>query len=260
MSALLLNGVSAAAYGFTLAEATGWVDLPACQTPTTPIPGRQGVTVLGPTQEQSRTLTLRGHVRGTTATQQRAFVDALKLALCAVPVSVILPDHPDRFYLAVRASATLTPASRGSMVATTQPIDITLTVMDPYAYDVALTTVNVTGASAYTAIPLGTAPVRPKFTMSGPNANPLRFYLVSDTVVTTFMTLRVGGTLGSGDTLVVDHEAQTIRKNGVNVLALLQEGDFFQIDPAAHIVGGQPPRVVAEGAMPFTVTYRKAWR
>jgi len=96
-------------------------------------------------------------------------------------------------------------------------------------------------------------------TKTGPETTAIELDLYTyDSAIVTSMHL--SGTLGSGDTLVVDCDAMTITKNGVNALALLTSGDFMKLDPAlGNFALSHWPQIAMTGTA-GTVAYRKAWR
>jgi phage-related protein len=136
-AALLINGVDAETYGFTLAEAPGWSDMPARAVVTAPVIGRQGVKDLADPQEQPRKLSLSGTLRGTSVADARTKLDALKIAFAAKTIQFVFADQSTRFVTG-RLDSFNSPPLVGSMVQSTLHVDATFVCTDPYFYDALL--------------------------------------------------------------------------------------------------------------------------
>lgn len=255
---ILLNGSDmGTAYGFRASRPAGWADAPPRTIQTTPLLNRAGATALQRPQEQPRKLTIAGSIIGSSVSDRLAKADALKAALSSASgVQLVFPDMPNR-YLTVFLDTFTVNATVGAVFAErTVFVDIGLTAYDPYFYDSTLTTV-ASGAS----IALGTAPSRPVITVAGASSFSLNFYIVDTPAGNDLRDLALTGSTIAGDTLVIDCDAMTITKNGVNALASLVGGDFFVLDPALAIFQASPaPRFYANGNTNATMTYRKAWR
>jgi phage-related protein len=128
-----------------------------------------------------------------------------------------------------------------------------LTALDPLSYDIAQSTIAIG-----TRLPLGTGPIRPIVTISGASVNPIISLFNTAGVVVASITITITTILG--DTLVVDMDAKTVKKNGVSSIASVTAGDFFSIEPADQVnFGGAGPWVgTTSGA--GDVRYYKSWR
>jgi phage-related protein len=142
------------------------------------------------------------------------------------------------------------------MISSTLALEIGLTMLDPYAYDVTATTVGGTGNHS---LPLGTGLTRPRITVAGPVTGPITFGYYAHGALQA--ALVISGNLASGDTLVVDCDAMTVIVNGTNALSRFAQGDFFVIDPVRDddaVFGWPFMNMNPNDAM--TVEYFKAWR
>lgn len=260
---LTLNGKDArATFGLILAETPGWLDAVPTRYPTTAIPGRPGVVALAGAEDGPRKLTLRGVVQGTSASDCRAKLDKLDAALRAKAVTLSFADLPTRQYTAQLDGIVVDPAA-AALIADTLPVTISLTCLDPYAYDVAKTSLATATNNAAFAMAQGTGVVRPVFTINGPATNPTLTF--KDATATVFGSMGFTVTLIAGDKLVIDCAAMTVRLNGVNRLDTLTSGDFIAIDGAIHADFLAPnwptvtPAGLGAGGL-LQIDYYKAWR
>lgn len=255
--------IDIATYGFTLSEAPGWLDLPPRQTPSAPIIGRPGAKELTVAQEGPRKLTLRGTVRGATAAVARANVDALKLALLAKPLSLSFADNPDRHVFVSLEGFTSQPLPNalGGFVQENLQIEATLVAYDPLSYDNSLTVVLMPAGSSTPFLVPGTGPIRPLVRISGASLNPVLLVLgtngygIGSPIGSIGLTITTAG----ADTLEIDMDAKTVRKNGVSALASITAGDFITIEPNDPLVR---PLGAFMGANSGggSVRYRRSWR
>lgn len=254
MSQFYFNDVAASAYGLVIGTVTGWLDSPAVSVPTAIIPGRAGATVSGTAREQTRAIGMSGYVRGTNPADVRAKYELLKVATRTGTVKLAMPDGRARHIYAVRDSI-IAPSVVGQFVQKDLPVDMKFTAFDPYFYDDSLSSVV-----APAALPMGTAPVRPVLTMTGTSVTTPIFTLRDYAGVIVGQMTFASLVLTSGDTLVIDCAAKTVRKNGVNVLSFLTAGDFLKIDPAVHAnFSASSWPYVTVNATGLTTTYRRAW-
>lgn len=253
MADLKINGVLASVYGLVVGEVTGWLHAPPQQTQSVVIPGRAGETELAPTQAGSRSILVRGYVRGSSPSDVRSKFDVLKLATRGL-VRLSVPDGLAR-HIDARCDTFDPPAVSGQFARKDLQVDIRFTARRPYFYDDTPQSIadNV-------ALPLGTAPVRPVITATG-ITGPGVTLTILDSDDATVGTM-VFGTLiiTSGDVLVVDCENMTAKLDGVNCLADLTAGDFFELDPAAIADFGTAdwPKIQVSGGS-ATIAYSKAW-
>ncbi len=244
---MIINDIDASAFDFTLAESPGWLDSPPVQTPSAIVLHR-GHRPLGTGIELPRKVTLRGLIRGTTAAEARENVDLLKLALSYPPARVTFDDHPDRYYSLRLDNFNAPPAPQGSHVVAALRVDIAMTAIPPYAFDI-----DETEVSGNAALPLGTGPIRPVITLAGA-ADPVVSLRDKDGNVVTVIALTASGTI------VIDNDALTITDDGVPNMASLDGGDFFVIDPADPRFHGAGPTITATGVSSYTTVYRRSWR
>lgn len=254
---LMINGVAAfAGYGIVVADIQGWLDGPQKENQRGLVPGRAGKILLRSAQEMERPLTIRGLVRGTTASDVRTKFDTLKHALEGTTVKFAMPDGAGRhIYAAVELVSS--PVEAGQFARKDLPVEIRAVADAPYFLSDALT--SVAGGAA---MPLGTAPIRPLLSLTGAAATgitlTLRNNLVATVATLSFPTL----TLTGGDVFVVDNDLMTAEKNAVNQLALLSTvSDFFLVDPKLHAdypTSAWPSIISNVGTL--TVSYRRAWR
>lgn len=253
MARFLFNDVPASVYGLVIGDVTGWLDSPNTQTPTVTVPPRAGTVQISDTREQPRAITMRGYVRGSSASDARTRYENLKAALRTSRVKLSMPDGRNRHINAVRDSL-IAPSIGGQFIQRNLPVELRFTALDPYFYDDSLTSV-----AAPNPLPLGTAPVRPVLTLTGATVTGPVFTLrdFNDVIVAqmTFAALA----LSPGDTLIVDCDAMTAKKNGTNVLSNLI-GDFFKIDPTIHADRANTDwPYITVNATGLTTSYRKAW-
>lgn len=244
---MIINDIDASAFDFTLAESPGWMDSPPVQTPSAIILQR-GPRALGSGVELTKRVTLRGLVRGATAAEARDNLDLLKLALSYPPVRVTFEDRSDRYHSLRLDSFNAPPSAQGSHVVSALRIDIAMTALPPYAFDIDET--EVSGAAP---LPLGTGPVRPVITLSGAS-NPVVSLRDKDSNVVTAIALTASGTI------IIDNDALTITDDGTPNMASLDGGDFFVIDPADPKFQGAGPTITATGVASYTTTYHRSWR
>lgn len=245
---MLINSVNARTYGFILAEPPGWLDMPPVQTPSASVLQR-GPIVLGAQTVLPRRVTLRGHVRGSSASDVRTKLDSFKLALSYPPVKIVFDDSSTRYHSLHLETFSHPPLPQGTFLAKDLRVELTLVAYSPYAIDLSDTVISGTSA-----LPMGTGPVRPVVTLSGAS-NPVTHNLRDkDSNVVSSMVIAAAGTI------IVDHDAKTITDDGVLNLNALTSGDFFVIDPADPKFQGAGPSITSSGASSHSTTYKKTWR
>jgi phage-related protein len=256
MVGLLINGVDSESLGFTLAEPPGWLDMPVRDITTAPILDRAGVKALASPSEGARRLTLTGTVRAITAALLRPKIDALKLALLASPLTLVFGDNSTRKVTASLTSFTTRSVQDGAFVQEGLLVEVVLSALDPYSYDTVLSNNGFTSANR---MPLGTGPVRPLITLTDVVTNPVIELYNKAGVLQGSLSLAITDIVG--DTLEIDSDAKTIKKNGVSVLSAIAAGDFFIIDPADQTNYGAPgPYVSGTGFGGGSVSWYNAWR
>lgn len=246
---VLINTVNASAYGFTLAEPPGWLDAPSLQTPVVPMPyvPNRGPLVMGASIIQAKRVTLRGHVRGSSAANVRLKLDGLKLALAVSPTKIVFDDALTRYHSLYLESLVVTPRAQGSFRAKDLRVDMSFLAAPPSALDVTETTI-----ADDAPLLLGTAPLRPVVTLLDADDPVLTLRDKDGNAVTSLFLF------GSG-TIVVDHDTLTITVDGDADMAAIDSGDFFVIDPSDPKYGGSGPTITATGVSSHSTTYRRTW-
>lgn len=256
---LTINGTDVATLGFRLSSAPGWLDLPGRVTPSAQRPSRAGAQITGPVVEQPRRLTLNGVVDGSTDVIARTNLDALRaLILKTQPAQIILPDNASRFVSGYLEQHTTDVGIGPSMIARTLRAKLDFNLLDPYAYDVALTTVAGTAA---TAQPLGDAPSRPKFTITfaGTVAS-VQIFVTNAANTVTYGSITLTGPFTAGQVLVVDMDPLTVTLQGISRLDLITAGDFFALDVATMGDYATSTWPTFRSGTAGTLVFRRAWR
>ncbi|MFL5580108.1 MAG: phage distal tail protein [Gemmatimonadaceae bacterium] len=260
-----INGTDPrAAYGLVVEQVTGWLDAAQEKYPSVRLPNGYGEALLSTApQVEARRLVARGVVRGSSAADARAKLDALRALFTKgrgkTPLAVVLDDAATRQYNAVCESFAAPPPP-ASTIARDLPVEIALVCPDPYAYDTAQTS---TGITATTAMPLGTGPVRPVITLTftAATVNPqLQFFEAVGS--TTIGLVGATGTFQTTDTIVIDCARRTLTLNGLPRIDLLL-GDFPLLDVATqgdYATSAWPRAVRNLTTFAATVAYAKAWR
>lgn len=253
MQALLINGVSAESLGLTVAEAPGWMDMPARDVATAQILGRPGLKALTDPSEGARRISLTGTVIAATAALLRPKVDALKMALLASPLTLVFGDNATRQVTAVLTAFTTKSVPQGAFVQEGLNVEAVLSALDPFAYDLAQTVVAFGDR-----MPLGTGIVRPVITITGASTNHATTLFNRSNVAIASLSLSLVTLVG--DTLIIDMDKKTVKKNGVSVIGSIVAGDFFEIDPTdqANFGGVGPFLATSSGDGP--ISYYRSWR
>lgn len=245
--------------GLLVDRLAGWTTSPWRSWSRLEIPGRPGaLKAVSEAREEILELRITGAVEGSSVSDARAKLDAIKALLTAAPIRVITPDAVTRFVLADLGQVTPDPYGP-SFRQRKLPIEIVLTAHDPYRYDL-VDTAGSGGAVVRIACPLGTGLVRPLLTIAGPATNPV--LTLRDWAGTSVALMTFGATtLVAGDNLVIDCSAGSIAKNGSALMSALTAGDFFRLDPLA-IADRDKARwpTVETNAGTLTVRYQRTWR
>jgi phage-related protein len=253
-----INGTQDSALGFLVDLEEGWRsgDL---RFVTAEVPRRPGLVVMDATPaEKARPIVLTGVLRGTSTSDALAKYRTLLAVAKPYMLSTLVFDDDTtkerRAYLtgwAKAKQAAVMASSLYTVSLTFDPID------QPYWYDVSDQTVSGI-VNSDTAIPLGNAPSRPVLTITGAT-NPTVTYKDSSAVSQQTMTFTG---VGSGDTVVIDLAALTVKLNGAANLSILTGGQItWTLDPISHGVyatSSWPTLRVSSGSM--SCVYRRAWR
>jgi phage-related protein len=250
-----INGIDASTYGFVLGSAQGAADAPSRQTPRANI-AKRGSRAVGRSIHLPRRITLNGTVRGSSASVARNRLDLLEMALSTEPVRLIFDDHTDRHIDALLDSFAVPPREMGSAITKVFSVGVVLTADDPFFYD---TSETVSSSS----VPLGTAPTRPRITLTPTVAAPPWFIDLKNYAGATVATMTID-IAAAGETFVIDADTQTLTKAGTSILDKLS-GDFFYIDPAilADYPNSSWPTIVGrsiDSGGTLDIRYRRAWR
>lgn len=259
-----INGTAGASLGFFPIDIVNWRD---CQLryQSVVIPRRAGVTVTEPeADEPAQEITLRGAIRGTSQSDVWAKWDQLvakssetTLTLPGGEFASLRFDHDATREKRVKLTQVTKPVQAHVLHTRTWYLDValTFTAFDPHWYDTSNQQVTGIGNSDV-AIPLGTAPSRPRLVITGAATNPTITYKHFDG--TTIEALGLTVTLGGGETVTVDLDALTISSA---LTASLASGGFFALDAIKHGSYGAsqwPTLRCSTGSL--TCTYRRAWR
>lgn len=282
---VLVDGVDLETLGLVLERYDGDLAVAAARPPSVAAPGGFGERVSGaPAALAPRTLTVRGTLRAATPAALDAARDAL-LARCggveqgpaAGAVTLALGvTTPTRQWTAYLDAATTiergaggaagSGSGGGMALATTAAVVLSFVALDPRAVDVTATTRALSATAA--DCPVGSAPSAPLATLAGPFTQRALVLTDGAGVERGRATLTVPGAgLLTGETLEVDHAAQTvthISTVGTGSVrtprsAWLTGGDFFALDPA-YVVGSVNPKVKLDAAGSGSLTYRRSWR
>lgn len=260
MTALLINNVDATTFGFVLTEAPSWIDLPPRTTPSQPVLGKQGSVVTAAPIEAPRRLVLRGIVTSSSVAQTRTNIDNLKIALLAPLVQLTFQDSSTR-YITVGLDNFAVQWSGPAMIDRRLRVEIQMTAYDPYFYDTSVTSIALDRA-INPWMTIGTGIIRPVLTISGASTNPV--FILNNHSSVQVASLGLTITNVGGDSLVVDMDARTVKKNGVSVLSAISSGDFFAIDPSdsTNFPQGATPAFITTnvGGGTGTTAYRRTWR
>lgn len=108
---------------------------------------------------------------------------------------------------------------------------IPLFAPDPRRYAFTVSTVDLTSGTD-TITNAGDLPAPPIFTITGGGTNPQ----VRNTTIEGSPQIVYGGTLGGGDTLVIDVNAQTVLLNGVDARANLTIAHWWSLAPGDNAI------------------------
>lgn len=251
-----LNSVTMSSLGLKVERVDGWRGSPARRWQTVFVPGRAGLTKAASVVEEAPVeLRVSGTLRAASVAALQTNFDTLASLLAETPLVVVCPDNVTRAMQADLSTMSSEPFGP-QFSAIDMPIVITLTCVKPYKYDL-VDTVGLAPAGTTLRLPLGTAPVRPKITVSGVASSPV--VTLSDYNGTSIATMTYSGALVAGDVLVFDCDLMTVRKNGVSVLASVS-GTFFKIDPstaALYRIASWPRLSCSSGDL--EVRYQRAW-
>ena len=260
-AALLINSLDAqATYGFVMSDAPSWLDMPPRTTPSQAVLNKQGAIVTAATVEAPKRLTLNGFVTSATAAQTRTNIDALKAALLApAGVQLTFSDNSTRFITCTLDNFTV-QWSGPALIERRLRVTIQMTAYDPYFYDISLSSVAFNIATS-----IGTGIIRPVLTLTGALASPIIISLKDEaSVVVSAMTLTL--TTVGGDTVVIDNDARTIKRNGASIIGTMTGGDFFAIEATDPRFNTAPfwffimTANGVSGNAQGSVSWRRAWR
>lgn len=232
---LLVNSYDLKALGFVVTTVDHWATPEKVYT-SSEVPNRAGEVLLASTPKVlGRTITVTGALVATSTTALRTALDALKYRLDAGLLDLRLVDDTTRRHMGYCTHLTTEQPEAGQFRQRNLLVTLTFKVLDPYRRDVTLSSVTFTAA---TAMPLGTAPVRPQLIRLSATVNTVTSPIVtlknsSGTIVGTMDF--TGASILSGDKIEINCENRTIVKtvSGVasDASSLLASGDFLTLDP-----------------------------
>lgn len=210
--------------------------MPAVRESTEQVPGRDGEIEFG-AELSARGLELRAASQGgLTAAQKTALkrVVAAWLRPALGVFGIAWEDAPDR-YLEVRVAGAIQPEEYADYLEFTIP----LKAPRPFYLGPTLNTMSGSG----TATSAGGVEAPATVTIRGAVTNP--------SVTVAGATFTWTGTVGAGDTLVVDGERMTVTFNGANAISGFS-GTFPTLQPGDNTITAP-----AQGSM--TTTWRDRW-
>lgn len=252
---IIFNGRDLRELGVRVTAADGWRSALARQFPVAEVPARDDAVSLS-----DRALTLPRRIVATgwqeaeSVQELRSLRDELAWLLSLEDSTFSVVDAPDRFLRANVVSLDMPPLGP-AFVHTSQRISFVVEARDPRWYSTEETVVALSAAPA--ACPVGSAPVRPVVTISGPADSPELVLRTSGGVELTRLSF-AGYSIAGGASLVVDCERLTIRDgSGANGAAALNSGRFPRLRRDAASLDGSPRLSLTSGA--GSARYRRAW-
>jgi phage-related protein len=232
---LLVNTYDLKALGFVVTTVDHW-STPEKLYQTAEVPGRAGAVLLAAAPRVlGRTLTITGALMATTPALLATALDALKWRLDDGLLDLRLVDDVTRRSMGYLTRLVIEQADGRQFRRRHLLITMTFQVLDPYRQDVTASSVTFV---TNTAMPLGTAPVRPALirlsATVGTVTNPIVTYKNSAGTVLGTMDF-TGASILNGDKIEIDCEGRRILKT-VSVVQtdasnLLAAGDFLTLDP-----------------------------
>jgi phage-related protein len=252
MPALTVDGFDVATIGFIVSEVEGHRGGYDLTYPLAEIPVADGVQLLAASGiVPARRITVSGYQRAPDLATLLTRKDELVRRLRARPLALRFGDQPDR-YITGYVQSQEVPLIGPHLMQTYHYVRITFLCPDPRWYADAVTTVALSGSA--TPTPLGSAPVSPVVTITGPATGPQIIVRQGGTEVSRMDF--AGASVGGGASLVVDGKALTIRDgNGASRASDLLSGLFPRLAPAPD---GTPPTLEIAGGS-GSASYRQAW-
>ena len=261
MPDITVNGFDLATVGFRSANVDQYLAAPGFNLALAEVAGRDDTLRMGSTTPQPRRIAVAGWIRAADRATLRLYADRFKGRLRGGDLRVVFPDEPGRFIVGFAEQVTLPPIAP-VYAQTAVNANWSLVCPDPHFYDADLTTVALSATAA--AVPLGSGPVRPIVTISGPATDPVVIYRDSGGVERARMSF-TGTSIGSGASIVLDCTRMTIISGaGVNMAnALVGASRWIVLDPY-HAAGpaGPWPTLAVTGlgtGGSAKVEYRRAW-
>lgn len=183
---------------------------------------------------------------GTAAERRDKFATLGRWLMVDKPKQLILPDTPDRYYMAVPQGAL--KLNRGFDA---EYASLTFTLTDPVACSrTANSVASVDGVASFTVG--GTAPTYVKVTAnSAIPSDTNNYWGVSKSSSTTGMTADIG-TSTTGRKVVIDSEGGTFRVSGL-ITAMTLSADWLTFEPGSNNLYRN------YGTGEFTVEWRDRW-
>jgi len=181
---------------------------------------------------------------GNAQTRRNAFSQLGAWLAVDEPKKLILPDTPDRYYLAApEGQCDLTRGIKGEMT------QLAFTLVDPIAYSMTETTITVPSGGNVTFTVGGTAAAKPTIRATATrNSTALVWGLRLDSV--DFVHVNTG--VNAGRVVAIDCDARTVTISG-NAAVPTLDSDWLEFTPGSHTL------VMDYGTGAATVKYRERW-
>ncbi|BDI27982.1 hypothetical protein CCAX7_000330 [Capsulimonas corticalis] len=167
-------------------------------------------------RQKSRILTIRGEITAADADSLNVIYEAMRAACAPGQVAALYHGRDDRYVMA-QAEGWTTDYSDGMLYGVVTAIAITFRAKDPAWFDATATTPTLSSAGG-TIVNAGTAPSKPVWTITIGTGGTGSVTLTNST---TGETATIIGTFTSGDVIVIDRAAYTVKLNGVANFGLL---------------------------------------
>lgn len=183
-------------------------------------------------------------IHGTALQRRNAFSQLGAWLTVDEPKQLILPDTPDRYYLAVPDGSLDLERGIGGEIS-----QLTFKLVDPIAYSTTETTITVPSGGSITFNVGGTAATAPTIQATAVrNSSSLVWGLRLD--AGDFVHVATGN--ASGRFVVIDCNARTLTISGNAAITTL-DSDWLEFTPGSHTL------VMDNGTGAATVKYRERW-
>jgi len=231
---------------------------------TTGLPGRVGTIALAREFESTpRSIVVRGHMEASSRAQMVTDRDALKARCYDGLVELRFADDEERVFLAYCQSfipTAMAPAFQNGTHKAHDALRITFLCQDPLAYDREATVLPLT--TSRVDVETGTGVSLPSIRVFGAIAAGFTItYRDFRGISQATLSMTTATTLGSTESMTIDHELSTIVKSdGSNLIGNMSTGsEFFGIDfqDSAGSTGPWPTLELSVGT--GDVLYKRAF-